>query len=185
MWIHFVFSFSIQTTATQAPPTTTSTSAAICGDGIVQQGEACDDGNVSNNDACLNTCQVAYCGDGSVWIDAESCDDGNNVDDDGCNNSCELCENTTVTATTAAGISTTEAISVRFSVYCSTSDYATSIVGDVVEVRQFYLMNGAFSNKIPYLTDHNYCWAWDVNDLQYFYNGEWYHGVGDNRVHYI
>jgi cysteine-rich repeat protein len=32
-------------------------SAAACGDGFVQQGvEACDDGNVNNNDGCSSTC---------------------------------------------------------------------------------------------------------------------------------
>ena len=33
-------------------------------EGIVEPGEQCDDGNFSNNDACLNTCRFAECGDG-------------------------------------------------------------------------------------------------------------------------
>ncbi|MCA9686444.1 MAG: hypothetical protein KC457_30025, partial [Myxococcales bacterium] len=33
----------------------------FCGDGIVQQGEQCDDGNNANNDYCNNNCQVPPC----------------------------------------------------------------------------------------------------------------------------
>lgn len=35
-----------------------------CGDGIVQAGEECDDGNSDNGDTCLNDCTEARCGDG-------------------------------------------------------------------------------------------------------------------------
>jgi cysteine-rich repeat protein len=37
-----------------------------CGDTIVDGafGEICDDGNTSDNDTCLNTCQANVCGDG-------------------------------------------------------------------------------------------------------------------------
>jgi cysteine-rich repeat protein len=61
-----------------------------CGDGIPDVGEQCDDGNNSNNDACLNTCFAAGCGDGFTWIGMEECDDGNNSNNDGCVNSCDL-----------------------------------------------------------------------------------------------
>ncbi|MCB1454664.1 MAG: DUF4215 domain-containing protein [Rhizobiaceae bacterium] len=36
----------------------------ICGNGIVEPGEACDDGNSSNTDACNNQCELTVCGDG-------------------------------------------------------------------------------------------------------------------------
>jgi len=29
----------------------------VCGNGIVEEGEACDDGNENDEDACLSTCQ--------------------------------------------------------------------------------------------------------------------------------
>jgi hypothetical protein len=47
-----------------------------CGDGITQTelGEACDDGNDSNTDDCLNDCTEADCGDGFVWEGHEDCD---------------------------------------------------------------------------------------------------------------
>jgi cysteine-rich repeat protein len=46
------------------PPSRTAT--ATCGDGVLDPGEACDDGNRVNNDACSNACVAARCGDGVV-----------------------------------------------------------------------------------------------------------------------
>jgi cysteine-rich repeat protein len=37
--------------------------SARCGNGTVEGSEACDDGNQSNEDTCLNTCVKAKCGD--------------------------------------------------------------------------------------------------------------------------
>jgi cysteine-rich repeat protein len=51
-------------------------SGACCGDGSVNPGEECDDGNQSNTDACLNTCVPATCGDGFVRTGVEQCDLG-------------------------------------------------------------------------------------------------------------
>jgi cysteine-rich repeat protein len=68
----------------------------LCGNGVVDPGEECDDGNLTNNDACLNSCMAATCGDGYLWIDVEQCDDGNTVGGDGCSADCrsnESCGN--------------------------------------------------------------------------------------------
>jgi len=61
---------------------------AVCGNGTVEAGEDCDDGNRFNDDGCSNTCQRASCGDGQVNPLEEDCDDGNRVDTDGCRNNC-------------------------------------------------------------------------------------------------
>ena len=37
-----------------------------CGNGVIDAGETCDDGNLSDSDACLSTCVVATCGDDDV-----------------------------------------------------------------------------------------------------------------------
>ncbi|MFT6397478.1 MAG: cysteine-rich repeat protein [Bradymonadia bacterium] len=37
---------------------------AGCGDGIVDDGEECDDGNEVNTDECNNECRISFCGDG-------------------------------------------------------------------------------------------------------------------------
>ena len=47
-----------------------------CGNGVLEAGEQCDDGNTSNTDACLNTCVAARCGDGLVEAGVEACDLG-------------------------------------------------------------------------------------------------------------
>lgn len=48
----------------------------ICGDGIIQGEEECDDGNDVNTDACLSNCKRARCGDRWVWEGEETCDPG-------------------------------------------------------------------------------------------------------------
>ena len=63
------------------------TPPAWCGNGIVDDGEQCDDGNTVNTDACTNACTNATCGDGVVRP-GEECDDGNTVDLDGCSSAC-------------------------------------------------------------------------------------------------
>ena len=59
-----------------------------CGDGILDFGEECDDGNGENDDSCLNNCQSARCGDGYLWRAEEECDDGNTSNGDACLNDC-------------------------------------------------------------------------------------------------
>ena len=59
----------------------------------MNNGEACDDGNTVDDDACSNACVVNYCGDGVV-NNGEACDDGANGDiGDGCNDLCEITVN--------------------------------------------------------------------------------------------
>ena len=50
---------------------------ALCGNGAVDQGEECDDGNLEDNDSCLSTCVKATCGDGFIDLAHESCDHNN------------------------------------------------------------------------------------------------------------
>ena len=67
----------------------------ICGDGRVDEGEECDDGNDDDQDGCLNSCERASCGDGITRLDlspeqgGEACDDGNDLDSDACTNACK------------------------------------------------------------------------------------------------
>ena len=63
--------------------------APYCGDGIVDEGEACDDGqaNALAPDACRPDCTLPVCGDG-VTDGGEVCDDGNGDDTDGCVQGC-------------------------------------------------------------------------------------------------
>jgi cysteine-rich repeat protein len=63
----------------------------FCGDGELNSGEECDDGNTANGDGCSADCTVEApdCGDGEL-DPGEECDDGNNADGDGCSADCEV-----------------------------------------------------------------------------------------------
>lgn len=64
-----------------------------CGNGLVEDGEACDDGNDVNRDACTSECEEAFCGDGIVWNGQEACDLGPlNSDTGDCGLDCQLIE---------------------------------------------------------------------------------------------
>jgi cysteine-rich repeat protein len=59
----------------------------LCGNGILEFGEQCDDGNTIGGDGCNNICQIEACGNGILDVN-EECDDGNNTSGDGCSNIC-------------------------------------------------------------------------------------------------
>lgn len=65
----------------------------VCGDGRVDESEACDDGPDNSDttpDACRTDCSLPSCGDDVIDPGQnETCDDGNVVDGDGCSASCE------------------------------------------------------------------------------------------------
>lgn len=64
--------------------------AGVCGDGIVDGNEQCDDGNTVSGDGCSATCATEFdvkCGNGQL-DGTEQCDDGNAASGDGCSASC-------------------------------------------------------------------------------------------------
>ncbi len=63
---------------------------SICGNGAVEAGEQCDDGNTANGDGCSASCQTEapiVCGNG-ILQNWEECDDGNTIPGDGCSSVC-------------------------------------------------------------------------------------------------
>ena len=81
--------------------------APVCGDGMLEGTEQCDDGNTTSGDGCSSTCQlepgftcptpgapckrIEFCGDSILELDiGEQCDDGNMVSGDGCSATCQL-----------------------------------------------------------------------------------------------
>lgn len=64
-----------------------------CGNGIVDPGEGCDDGNRASGDGCSDTCAVEtdtpVCGNG-IKEASEECDDGNLLPGDTCSPTCEV-----------------------------------------------------------------------------------------------
>ena len=78
--------------ATSTGASTGSVGAVVCGDGVVDPEEGCDEG-VGNgpNAACTDACQPNVCGDGDVHAGVEACDEGaDNVDTGYCRSDCQL-----------------------------------------------------------------------------------------------
>jgi cysteine-rich repeat protein len=92
-----------------------------CGDGLLMEGEACDDDNDVDGDGCSATCELepgwqcqgqpttcfAVCGDALV-VGGEQCDDDNPTANDGCSEECQVedgwaCEGTPSTCETVCG----------------------------------------------------------------------------------
>ncbi|RJS26239.1 hypothetical protein DRW03_06955 [Corallococcus sp. H22C18031201] len=99
-----------------SPSTHVCVAANVCGNGMLDDGELCDDGNTKAGDGCSASCTVeagytcnqnpsvcaVTCGDG-VKAASEACDDGNTVSGDGCSATCAVesgfaCQNTQVQA---------------------------------------------------------------------------------------
>ncbi len=68
-------------------------STSECGNGILEAGEQCDDGNTVSGDGCSANCTIepppAVCGNG-ILEPGEECDDGNTVSGDGCSADCTI-----------------------------------------------------------------------------------------------
>jgi fibro-slime domain-containing protein len=78
---------------------------ANCGNGVLNAGEQCDDGNTVGGDGCTKICQIEsgwscptagqpcvrteVCGDGMLQL-PEQCDDGNTTPGDGCSATCNV-----------------------------------------------------------------------------------------------
>ncbi len=65
---------------------------AVCGNGVLEPPEQCDDGNTSSGDGCSSTCTIEappVCGNGIVEGN-EQCDDGNLSNGDGCSSLCQI-----------------------------------------------------------------------------------------------
>ncbi len=65
----------------------------ICGNGIREGNEECDDNNLADGDSCSSICQIEtaqpVCVDGTVNQLSEQCDDSNTINGDGCSSTCQ------------------------------------------------------------------------------------------------
>ena len=58
-------------------------SSGLCGNGVINGDEECDDSNNVGGDGCASNCRAEVCGNGQVDV-GEACDDGNAIPSDGC-----------------------------------------------------------------------------------------------------
>ncbi len=95
----FLIFFFFTNTHAQVRVSTTTLTISICGDSLINAGEACDvpgeTGAYSTTIVgrqCTETCQYGpYCGDGILQtLHDEECDDANNTDDDFCAADCTV-----------------------------------------------------------------------------------------------
>lgn len=75
------------TNGESATITASAATDSVCGNGVPEVGETCDDGNTDSDDGCSATCQSESCGDGIMQF-SEQCDDSNTDNGDGCSASC-------------------------------------------------------------------------------------------------
>jgi cysteine-rich repeat protein len=63
-----------------------------CGNGRLDPGEECDDGNLDSQDACSASCKNAVCGDALLWRGHETCDNGTNngIPGGSCSSTCRI-----------------------------------------------------------------------------------------------
>ena len=70
--------------------TTIGAAFTVCGNGLLEPGEQCDDGNTINSDGCTNDCTARQRAATASSSRGEQCDDGNTINGDGCDNDCTL-----------------------------------------------------------------------------------------------
>ena len=73
-------------------PATRTAPLVVCGDGLTQGTEECDDGNTTSDDGCSATCtdEPSACGNGVVeYFAGEVCDDSDTAAGDGCGSTCQ------------------------------------------------------------------------------------------------
>ena len=96
---------SLTSQPTGAPtPCPTVRCPTCCGNGILERGEECDEGDANNNiyGTCTRSCTRPRCGDGiirrcnsscvtcGICETEEDCDDGNTLNGDGCSSTCRF-----------------------------------------------------------------------------------------------
>lgn len=81
------------TTSTSSGPTTDGAPIPVCGNGIVEDDEACDEGDANADDGtCTLACELPKCGDGFLQPESgEECDDGpENSNENHCTKLCTI-----------------------------------------------------------------------------------------------
>jgi fibro-slime domain-containing protein len=110
----------------------------VCGNGVVEGGEGCDDKNAMPFDGCSQECQIepdckgdtckSVCGDGIVFSPDEECDDGNQASGDGCSKDCKKEKGWTCTQAPMSDKMLVPMVARDFK-YHNPSDFETKVIG--------------------------------------------------------
>ncbi|ATB50259.1 Ig-like domain-containing protein [Corallococcus macrosporus] len=123
----------------------------VCGDGYLDSGEVCDDGNRAAGDGCRADCQgVEVCGDGLVdSTTGEQCDDGGTTPGDGCDAMCQLDAFSNVPPTLISG-----------TLSCTTANSNTGRKAAVDALGRFYVvMNCGGQVHVSVSVDRGQTWV--------------------------
>ena len=129
--------------------------SASCGNAVREDHEACDDGNVLDDDFCSDLCRVEACGDGVVQLPlGENCDDGNLIAGDGCAGYCAF-EPFALTGPVIIG---------EFGAGCSIASRYESRRVVIDDGGRFHV--GLICEGLPFLaTSEDRGFAWDLQPL--------------------
>lgn len=182
---------------TDGPPDTTESSGdvtgdtdsgPVCGNGVVEGSEVCDDGvNDGNYGGCFGDCSQlgAHCGDEIVQRD-EVCDDGNGANGDGCNIDC--IESGSVIWTRTFGTSTAYGVAVA-------ADDGVAVINFDAEFQRYDVAgnpgwnasydvpssNTTFGQGVAYQEDVGWLFVGQASTASQGYN-VWWRVVGDDAA---
>jgi uncharacterized repeat protein (TIGR01451 family) len=132
----------------------------VCGNGIIESGEECDDGNNDNGDGCSSICEIEIpepiCGDG-VLDSGEECDDGNSDDYDLCSNDCQIqyCDFEFTKTDSVDPVSPGDTLSYHIIL---TNIGTAKCTGGGVQVKEYYDEYTSFIESVPAPTSGNNLW---------------------------
>jgi cysteine-rich repeat protein len=127
---------------------------SVCGNGVTEAAEECDDGNTTSGDGCNVSCldegPGVACGNG--WVElGESCDDGNTAAGDGCDASCQI--EPTVCPPAVDVACGTEVAGDSASGVAARDDYCALAEGDWTGPELLYRFDAATTEEVVFSLD--------------------------------
>jgi cysteine-rich repeat protein len=125
--------------------------AMVCGNGVVDMNEACDDGNTQYGDGCSADCASReLCGNSIADLQVgEQCDDGNALQHDGCSSTCSLEQAQWLTSQPPGRISGASTFDARLGEVLVFAGVTENAAGERVLLDELWRWNGTWS-RVPF-----------------------------------